>query len=427
MGFELVYIPQNYPSEYFVKLMPPPVQARRADGMTNQRSPDLKFCDKVNNEIVLTGLDLARGALGFPRCNSNRMEPRLYRRDIDDIDKLFLVDDRSGLSPRLRNFAEAAVVEIDGIEMIRPTLVHRSGGWKHLFIGERYFHVRNLDYSQWFREISQVVAGSPLPDINDPYSDDPNNDVIDTPVTVPQRIWSDAHRRAQAQGLILDGVQLPDTSDLVRNTLDNDDLSWQPRTFGTVASDGNPRQIVGHWTAGENEGTNVVRNMKNRQSRRDPTRRLRVGIHFVIGLPDGSEFAPILQCSDPVLTGCVHVGSRIVNRSSVGVEITNAASTRVSYSRPDRGVEERAILGRMYTWTKFYPEQIRSWIWLCNILTDSLDIPRNAFRGDRRMGARELRSYDGVLEHWNVGDTQKLDAGGWLTEALVDGGYTTVN
>lgn len=38
----------------------------------------------------------------------------------------------------------------------------RNGGRQHLFIGERYFHVRNLEYQQWFRENSQVVRGNPL-------------------------------------------------------------------------------------------------------------------------------------------------------------------------------------------------------------------------------------------------------------------------
>lgn len=102
MAFELVYIPGNYPSEYFVKLLLSPVRARRDDDLRNQIPPQLNFCDRTNNEIFLTGLDLARGALGIHRYNGNRMEPRSYRRDTQHIDKLFLVDVRNGVVPKLK-------------------------------------------------------------------------------------------------------------------------------------------------------------------------------------------------------------------------------------------------------------------------------------------------------------------------------------
>ena len=163
MSFELVYIPKDYPNEFFVKIAPPPVEARQARGLNNQVPPALKFCDKLDNQVVLTGLDFARGALGFPRCNGDRMEPRLYRRDLEreGISQIFLVDDRNGLAQRLKRFAGAAVVNFRGVEMIQPTLIHRNGH-KQFFIGEHYFHAHQLNYTQLFEQIRQVIRGNPL-------------------------------------------------------------------------------------------------------------------------------------------------------------------------------------------------------------------------------------------------------------------------
>ena len=224
--------------------------------------------------------------------------------------------------------------------------------------------------------------------------------------------------------LIVKGHPVEDTDNVI-SLLDDRDLSWHPGDWGTDKHE--PiTQIVGHWTAAEHEPEKVVLNMKRRKGRNG--RPLRVAIPFLIGKPtERGKMAPIYQSADPVLTRSVHVGTRVVNRQSIGVEIVNAADPDLSWAKPDeRGLIKVTQLGREREWTNFYPEQIEAWIWLCDTLTGVLGIDRNTFQGDRRMSIAELRKYRGVLEHWNVSGTRKLDAGGILTDSLADEGYKVI-
>ena len=226
--------------------------------------------------------------------------------------------------------------------------------------------------------------------------------------------------------LIINNKPVDDTSNVI--SLLHTPLSWVDGDHGTDVVE-KPTQIVGHWTAGpeHQDGSKVVKNMKSRKSRHTG-KPLRVGIHFVIAAPvAGHCMAPIYQSADPGLTRCVHVGSRVVNRQSIGIEVVNAADPSVPWANSkDRGVVKTTQLGKVREWTAFYHEQLDAFVWLCDVLCMELGIEKNTFLGDKRLDTKSLRSYNGVLEHWHVGGTNKLDAGGMLVQSLRGEGYTEV-
>lgn len=226
--------------------------------------------------------------------------------------------------------------------------------------------------------------------------------------------------------LIINNKPVDDTDNVVC-LLDNRKLSWHPGDNGTDVCE-KITQIVGHWTAGAEHtgGSTVVKNMKSRKGKSGKP--LRVGIHFVIAAPkEGQRMATIYQAADPGVTRCIHVGQRVVNRQSIGIEVVNAADPRLGWAVPGlRGLKSSRQLGKTREWTAFYESQLHSFVWLCDVLCQEFNIEKNTFVSDKRLDLSELRKYNGVLEHWNVGGTTKLDAGGFLTKCLVNEGYTSV-
>jgi len=213
--------------------------------------------------------------------------------------------------------------------------------------------------------------------------------------------------------------------------------------------------LVGHWTAGEagiktteDDGYRVVSAMQHRMSRKHPDQRLKVSVGFVIGAcgPD-DQWAPVWQTMDIGTTTGVHVGSRHINRRSIGVEIVNAGVPGRLDSRR-RPQESRVINGNTKTVLQYYPGQIRTWQRLALLLTTTpaearckpslavanalhdagIIIPRSVPFIDgkmlnQKMARKQAYAYSGVMEHHHMYNTKKIDAANYLVEACEDMGF----
>lgn len=236
-----------------------------------------------------------------------------------------------------------------------------------------------------------------------------------------------------SRGLVIADELVPGTERILRDSdawFAPDDHGCRPRAELITV-------LGGHWTAGEaglgsydDDGPRVVRGMRAR-TKEDGVTPLDVSIHFVIGASAEDEDAEALiwQTSDPGLNACCHIGDRVIGRKSIGVEVVSAGMP----GRLDlRGRPRVAVplLGRVRTVLRFFPGQLRAWVWLAETLA-SLDgrggiaIPRHVpvFGASRRMTRREARRYAGALEHLHAPHTTKMDAGGLLCGALIDAGW----
>ena len=235
-----------------------------------------------------------------------------------------------------------------------------------------------------------------------------------------------------ARGLVIADEIVPGTERILR-----DPSAWfAPDDHGCRARAELVDVLGGHWTAGEagigsydDDGPRVVRGMRAR-TKDDGVTPLDVSIHFVIGAcADDAEQATIWQTADPGLTACCHIGDRRIGRRSVGVEVVSAGMP----GRLDLRGRPRAtvpLLGRVRTVLRFYPGQLRAWLWLAETLAaldgrGGIRIPRRvpAFGASRRMTIREARGYAGALEHLHAPRTTKSDAGGLLVDALAGIGW----
>jgi len=203
--------------------------------------------------------------------------------------------------------------------------------------------------------------------------------------------------------------------------------------------------LVGHWTAGEagtrsyaDDGMRVVEVMKRRESRKRPGQRLRASAQFIIGACEPyTEFAPVWQTMD-LANGwaATHVGRGPVNARSIGVEVVSAGLDGLANSR-DREEVAVFLLGRRNV-LEFYPGQLRSWVRLANALSGSclpggIEIPRSVPAEpvdegthqplSRRFTKKELRRWSGAMEHYLMDNTNKVDAGTLLLQALLDDGW----
>lgn len=202
---------------------------------------------------------------------------------------------------------------------------------------------------------------------------------------------------------LLNGRVLPGTDWILRDSR----AWWRRGERGTVRrGDFDLDTIVGHWTAGPclvgpDAARRVVRNMKARK-RADGTP-MQVGIHFVVTW-DGLVF----QTCDLGL-GTVHVSSREINRSSIGIETcwpgTEANARRLGV---DAGhfIERRGMSILEPT-----EDMVRAYVRLCGTLASVLNIPRR------------VSVFDGHMEHFQVVGTEKVDAAGMWNESLIAAGW----
>jgi hypothetical protein len=207
--------------------------------------------------------------------------------------------------------------------------------------------------------------------------------------------------------------------------------------------------LTGHWTAGEagvkdimDDGRRVVRVMKRRASRKRPDRRLKVSVSFVIGAcaPD-DEYAPCWQTIDLGLGWAgTHVGRGEVNCRSIGVEVVSAGLDGQANVR-DREEVPVDFLGKTRHPLAFYPGQLNTWVRLADALSGEclpadIEIPRQVpctLNNELklvpmmdRFTRKEQRDWAGAMEHYCMDNTNKVDAGTLLLQALLDNGWEGV-
>lgn len=224
-----------------------------------------------------------------------------------------------------------------------------------------------------------------------------------------------------------------------------DPLAWWSRGLGTRQRAKVVDLHLGHWTAGEagtfdpdgpepltvydDDGPRVVRGMRARINKATG-RPLNAGVHFVIGACDPAAlYAPVWQTADFGLIATVSVGRGDVNARAIATEVVSAGLPGRGdvRARPRSRVE---LLGATREVLAFYPGQIRSWVrlseTLASIRSAGIAIPRRVppFGASRRFEVREMAAYAGGLEHLHVPGTTKIDAGGLLTDALFEAGWS---
>jgi hypothetical protein len=230
-----------------------------------------------------------------------------------------------------------------------------------------------------------------------------------------------------AAGIVVDGVTQPGTGFVLRDSR----AWWRPGERGTRVRGGPTTALVGHWTAGRPHigpaaAMRVVLAMKARE--RPDGSPLDVGVHFVISA-DGLVFQ---VCDLAVAT--VHVGSRGINRRSVGVEVCwpGTLTQALRFGLSPREVRRR-IAGSVIDMMEPPQEAIAAWVQLADALaslppTCGVAIPRQvpgAGTGllSTRLSASQARKWRGAMEHFQVPGTTKVDAGMLLLEPLAKAGW----
>lgn len=259
--------------------------------------------------------------------------------------------------------------------------------------------------------------------------------------------------------MIVNGVEVPNTDWIIDGRTDTGpwtkEPAWWPRGHYAVHPKAPVTNILcGHWTGGEagakrydDDGPWVVDVMKRRKNTQGKP--LNVSCGFIIGACSPTDtYAPVWQVMDIGNSSGVHVGLANVNRRSIGVEIVSCGvpgRTDIRKRLTFKGV----VVGRTRTMSQFYKGQINSWKKLAHILTltpgnqrnyqelcianhlsdAGIVIPRHVPVDQsghiltRRMNRREMISWTGVIEHYLMDNTTKIDAGTQCLQACLDIGF----
>jgi len=213
------------------------------------------------------------------------------------------------------------------------------------------------------------------------------------------------------RGILVGGRVAPGTDFVLRDPA----AWWRDGERGTRGRQGRAADtLVGHWTGGHPHegplaGPKVVRAMRART--RDDGSPMDVGIHFVVGW-DGL----VWQTAD-LAVGTTHAG-KVVNARSIGVETcwpglaSQAERLGVTFDRVDR----RLVRGVAVKCIPPSDALVAAWVRLAEALV-RLPAPVAI---ERRVGAIGR----GAIEHQLVPGTTKLDAGGYLLDALVAAGWS---
>lgn len=222
---------------------------------------------------------------------------------------------------------------------------------------------------------------------------------------------------------------------------------WARNEFGTGPRAGDTDILTVHWTAGEagtkdpdgagpltqydDDGPRVVRGMKARESKKRPGQKLQVSIPFVLGACDPhADMCPIWQTMDLAWNSAVHVGDRGVNRRSLAFEVVNSGEHGGPLDVRNREFHVEHYLGQDIEVANFFKGQMNAIAWLARVLSSHAEqtslglalrdarivIPRQVpvRRGDllaERFTPRQMRAWKGVMEHFHVPGTTKIDAG----------------
>lgn len=252
------------------------------------------------------------------------------------------------------------------------------------------------------------------------------------------------------ESLLIDGVEVPCPGLDVRR----DPRAWWPADhYSCEPRSGAISLLCWHWTAGEaglanyeDDGPRVVAAMQARRSKADPSRALRVSVQFIVGAcAEGDAFAPIWQTMDLATATAIHVGDRVINRRSIGVEVVSAGISGTDLDTRHRPSRVVYVAGRRVKLAAFYAGQIETMARLAAALSSSdVDTPLGrALRAARieippqvptrgsevylgRFSQRQARTWRGAIEHLHSPSTTKVDAGGQGLEACELAGWRRV-
>lgn len=221
-----------------------------------------------------------------------------------------------------------------------------------------------------------------------------------------------------SRGIVVGGRVLEGTERVLRD----------PAAEWRRGKDTRPRQwpitaLVGHWTGGHHRtgpgaGRAVWKAMDSRKNADGSD--MSVSVHFVVSW-DGL----IWQTLD-LAEAAIHVGDRNINARSIGVECCWAGTAKQAarLGAVDVFVERRIVNCSSISCIRPSDEIIDAWRWLCEVLTSpsakslGIDIPRTCAPMGRQFSRPEMRAFRGVCEHFHVTGTTKVDAAGYLVEAL---------
>lgn len=196
---------------------------------------------------------------------------------------------------------------------------------------------------------------------------------------------------------------------------------------------GTPVELTGgHWTAGPcRTGLEAARRVvASMRARKRPDGSLAdVSVHHVIGW-DGLVF----QVADP-LYAAVHM-AKVINLRSVSTEITWPGSAALArriarqlarlkspVAAPVEPVDVRMVRGHRIECLRPPEAVLASWVRLCELYASlAVTHPHLGIRIPRVL-ADPKSPRRGALEHFMAPGTTKLDAGGYLLEALEAAGW----
>lgn len=168
---------------------------------------------------------------------------------------------------------------------------------------------------------------------------------------------------------------------------------------------------VWHWTGGEGGAEQVFHVLQRRE----------LGVEFCI-----DQNGIIYQFCDPKLVDTFDAGR--VNRRSVGTEICNYGHRGPENTIPSRGYDRSmystVLNGRALAFAHFWPAQIASAIALADVLSRSLEIPRQVpwgmkgFVEPNTLSPERLDAFTGHVGHFHVSN-KKMDPGLDLLHAFM--------
>lgn len=213
----------------------------------------------------------------------------------------------------------------------------------------------------------------------------------------------------EARGIVVHGVPLAGTERVIRST----EAWWESGERGTRPRAGERiTRIVSHWGGGHHRtgvdaAVKMVRAMKARK--RADGSPMDVGCQFII-----SWSGDIIQTAD-LSDATTHVGSRSINRTSIGVEtawsgtMINAAKLGIKDAVPVMGVAR----GLPVKACAPSAELVAAWRWLVGTLCLAqhplLAIPMQ----------RGSMTKPGIMGHCEVSGTTKVDDASILVSAVV--------
>lgn len=226
-------------------------------------------------------------------------------------------------------------------------------------------------------------------------------------------------------GIVIAGAVVPGTDFVKRDP----EAWWADGEHGTRPRSGPASILVGHWTAGhprtgDDAAKKVVHAMKSRRKNGHP---LEVGIHFVIGWDGG-----VFQTAD-LGVATVHVGEGPVIARSIGVETCWPGTVKQAQALhlPTEPSQKVRVAGGPVRALLPSAALLGAWVKLADALAaiPRLAIPKKVpARPDGlvlrdRFTVSQQAAWKGAQEHLHIRTTTKVDAGGFLMQALADAGW----